>query len=620
MSMNLSDPQSLFESAQQALLRGEIASAELMLEQANELAGEGSNLYAAGLAVLMVIQGREDESLDLLNDKLGDNPEDATLLLAFGMTMEKTGDLEGAEDAYREALKYDDENPGALHGLAVRLQARGEKEEAEKLACKAFHKVPEHPVFALTAAKLLEECDKPDLAFQVAELGAAYNPDEEELVRRAVEGALQRQMPDRAWELLQESNPENPWVAGWKATLLDLDGKPEEADALIEKSMAVAGNDTTYLFLVACIYLRREDPRTAELVQRILEIDPGHGGAFRLQAELAADDVEEVLRPLAKAYEASQDAMTGWELVASYYATGRYLDALDLAEQLRDDPDMPSTLYPTFTMLCHAALDEPEEALDFIEELPFEMAIAALGEMDKHGSGSEAEAKVRKLLEEKFAEEAPEVQPWEVVADHYIQGRYQDCYDQCQELDRADNALDRLFLAYNLLSLAALGRTDEARAGVPKLPLEMVDSVLTEMASFGAGNEAEKEVRELLTERLEAEPEAPAPVPLELPPGVFGPDEEFEWVEVDEDEEFDDDYLLDESTVFEEVTLDNVNAYHPPPPPPPAPEDELPDGEVIHTELDPDDDEYEYVWVEVDEEEETPAEALPGDGWDGHDF
>ncbi|MCA9794642.1 MAG: hypothetical protein KC910_22700, partial [Candidatus Eremiobacteraeota bacterium] len=543
MSMNLSDPQSLFESAQQALLRGEIGAAELMLEQANELAGEGSNLYAAGLAVLMVIQGREDESLDLLNDKLGDNPEDATLLLAFGMTMEKTGDLEGAEDAYREALKYDDENPGALHGLAVRLQARGEKEEAEKLACKAFHKVPEHPVFALTAAKLLEECDKPDLAFQVAELGAAYNPDEEELVRRAVEGALQREMPDRAWELLQESNPENPWVAGWKATLLDLDGKHEEADALIEASMAGAGNDTTYLFLVACIYLRREDPRTPELIGRILELDPGHAGAFKLKAEMVSDNVEETIQPLAKAYEASHDAMTGWELVASYYATGRYLDALDLAEQLRDDPDMPSTLYPTFTMLCHAALDEPEEAMDFIEDLPFDMAVAALGEMDKHGSRSPAEEKIRQLIEEKFADEVPEPQPWELVADHYIQGRYQDCYDQCQDLDRADNALDRLFLAYNLLSLSALDRTEEALAGVPKLPAEMIDSVLTEMASFGPGNETEKQVRERLGERLQAEPEAPEPVPLEVPPELFAPDDEYEWVEVDEEEEFDDDYL-----------------------------------------------------------------------------
>src|SRR5690606_7530798 len=103
----------------------------------------------------------------------------------FGMTKEAAGEIEEAEEFFRQAVDADPEYPAALHGLACRLRERGELEEAEKLACKAFARAPEHPGFALTACEILEQCDKADLAFEVAELGAHYNPEEVELVQRA---------------------------------------------------------------------------------------------------------------------------------------------------------------------------------------------------------------------------------------------------------------------------------------------------------------------------------------------------------------------------------------------------------------------------------------------------
>ncbi len=612
MAVNLSDPESLFEAAQQALLQGHIAQAELMLQQATELADSSSTLYAAGLAVLLNLQGREDEGLELLGDRMEEHPEDSTLLLAFGLSMDKAEDYEAAEDAYREALQHDPDNPGALHGLAVRLKSRGETAQAEQLACKAFHQVPNHPIFARTASQLLREQNKPDLAFEVAELGATYNPDDDELVRMAVEGAIERSMPKRAWDLLAESPSDDPWVIGWKATVMELNGRFEEADALVRESMPRCGHDPTYLFLVAHIYHRQNDDRRLEVLDRLTAIDPDHAGALKLRSELLDDThVEETIQPLEQAYEATQDALTGWELVASLYSTERYMDALNLCLKLRDDPDLPSTLFPTFAMICHAALDELGPALGYLKDLPYDMAMAAVAEMDKAGADSSAEAILRQEIDKKFADYVPEpeLEPWELAAEQYANQRYQECLETCSYLDLDDEALFRIFTAFTLLAQAALDDFDALEA-TAQLPDDMIPSVLEEMERSGSGSSTEKQVRAVLEAR---QPEPQVVYEDELPPDL-GDDVEVIYedelpyqdaVPTTQRKSFDNelsDNLLG-GVALEEVTIDAYDEILPGPAP-------QPEETVVGVEVDPDDPDYELVYVEVDEDEPPPPPQL----------
>lgn len=626
--MNIHDSEGLFNAALRMLDRGDMAAAEMMLRQATELAEEGSNLYAAGLAALMSIRGRHEESLELLNDHLSEFPEDPSLLVAFGITMDASGDSEAAEDAYREALASDPEHGGANHGLALVLKTKGELEEAQKLACKAFHSAPEHPGFALTACELLESTGDNELAFKVAELGALYNPDEEDLVRRAVEGALDRDLPERAWEVLQDSDPTNPWVAGWKATLMDLDGKEEEANALIDASMPHGAKDPNYLFLIACIYLRREDYEgTERLLLEILAIDPEHTGAYALKAELSlnGDDLEEAIEPLAKAYAGSQDALTGWELVSSYYSTGRYIDGLELAKKLKDDPDMPSVLYPTYAVLCHAALDELDEARDFLEEIPPEMAAAAIDEMAKHGGHTQAEVELKDLLVaiRDGPDDEDEEDLLELAFDHYRNRRYQDAMDMAEEFV-SDEDPNRVHFAEMVVVLSAtsLGQAELAEELRETLPEELLPVAVSALIEGMTGTELEKKLFEEWEDYI-PEPE-PEPVP-EPEPELLEMNEEqleeldpqeFEVVEVEVELDEDGNEIVRTESLpegFELVDEEIVYVTEE--------EDQEPVEEVFYLEegeeLPDDDDEYEYEVVEVEEEDDEVA-AAPADGWDGN--
>lgn len=673
--MNLSDPESLYIAAQRMLDQGQVGAAEMMLRQATELADEDSPLYAAGLAVLMSIQGRPEESLELLGDRMEHLPEDATLMVAYGITMEASGDEEAAEDAFREALESNPENPAAQHGLALRLRQRGKLEEAERLACQAFRAVPEHPLYAMTACEMLESRGKRDLAFEVAEVGALYNPDEPDLVKRAVEGALAREMPERAWEVLSESDDASPWVAGWKATLLDMDGRYEEADELIAHTRSKGADDTTYLFLLACIYLRREDFETTnQLVTQILDLDPEHAGAFKIQAEISMEELglEEAIDPLSKAYEGTQDAETGWELVSTYYSTSHYLDALNLSKRLKDDPEMPSTLYPTYAMLCHAALDEKDAAFAFLDEIPIEMAMAALEEMAKHGSQSPAEQALAATLKKQIAaaEAGPPPDPLAIASSHYAEKRYQECLEFAEGIVEEDNP-DRMAAAemFVLLAAAALGQAELVEELSEALHPELVEVALARLDDSGAGNDLEAALREVLEERL------PEPVAAEASEEAEEADETDETDETDESEEPEEDLESDqEKSESPEDELEQRAAPLPKPTParqpaakleinpavlmppgqsimgtPAQPTEfeetvvsgglevidddeyeiieiddddeyeyiELEEGEVI----DEDDPDIEYVWVEEEEDEEDlePVEVRD-DGWDGSGF
>ena len=91
-----------------------------------------------------------------------------------------------------------------------------------------------------------------------------------ELVQKAVEGALAREEPARAWDALQESNDDLPWVLGWKATLLDYNGDAEKADAMLEIGREKFADDPDFLFLEAAIFVRRQLTQEAlELIENL---------------------------------------------------------------------------------------------------------------------------------------------------------------------------------------------------------------------------------------------------------------------------------------------------------------------------------------------------------------
>jgi tetratricopeptide (TPR) repeat protein len=406
------DPEFFYVQAERLVSEGKFAAAELMLRQATELGGN-NRVYVAALAALLSLQeGRAEESMTLVEEQLALHPNEPNLLVAQALAAKATGQTELAENSLRRAVLANPNHAFAHHSLGRVLVDSGRSSEAEPHACKAFALVPDQPDYALAAIDLLEAAGKSDYAFEVASLGASFCPHEMELVQKAVEGALAREEPARAWDALQESNDDLPWVLGWKATLLDYNGELEKADEMLEIGREKFAEEPDFLFLEAAIYVRRQlNQEAMEVIESLLEICPSHRGALRLRADLAfgSQSDEEALADLQAMLDLDPtDEAVAVELTSAFYRSRRYREALDICLHWETlPPPLPPQL-AVYRVLCHAGLGEPQEALEKMPAVSDHLITAALSEMAAYGCYNPAEQAVRERLLERVPAEALE--------------------------------------------------------------------------------------------------------------------------------------------------------------------------------------------------------------------
>lgn len=364
--MSTDTSKSLFDQAMKEILSANFVTAEHLLQQASEINEESTTLYAASWAVLLALRDREEEAISILEERLATHSTDANLLLAYGITLEKQENFEDAEDAFREVLARDASNPGALRGLSSIMKRKGDMMEAAKMAAQAFSEAPDNAIFAKQAADMMEALDQHKTALEILDLGALYNPEDEELVSRALKGCLANNMLDRAREILSIVDINMPWAAGWKASFLDWQGEQEKADELISRTLSrPAGKDTEFLFQCACIMMRREDVDAAdEYVERILSQDPQHTGALRIRADLSLGrtDLDGAIDPLMKAFALSSDALTGWRLFWSCTVSRRWEAAEETLGTLAEDEELMADLLESLRLeLAGAFLDAAQD-------------------------------------------------------------------------------------------------------------------------------------------------------------------------------------------------------------------------------------------------------------------
>lgn len=398
------DPEFFYTQAERLVSEGNFAAAELMLRQAAELGGT-NRVYVAALAALLSLQeGRAEESLSMVEDQLSLTPDEPALLVAKAMAATATGKPELAEESLRQVVKTNPNHAYAHHSLGKVLVEAGKSKEAEVHACKAFALVPDQPDYALAAIELLEQAGKSDYAFEVASLGASFCPQEMELVQKAVEGALAREEPERAWDALQESNEDLPWVLGWKATLLDHNGETEKADQLLEAGRERFGEDPDFLFLEAAIFVRRQFYEEAmDMIEHLLMLVPTHRGALRLRADISfgSQSTDEALADLQAMLELDgTDAAVAVELTSAFYRARRYREALDVCLSWVDRGQVLPPQMTVYVVLSHAGLAEPQEALEKLPDIPPDLLMAAITELAAFGCNNAAEQTLReKLLE-----------------------------------------------------------------------------------------------------------------------------------------------------------------------------------------------------------------------------
>lgn len=386
--MNTDTSKSLFDQAMKEILATNYVAAEMLLQQASEINEEGTTVYAASLAILLALRDREAEAIELLEERLEEFSTDPNLLLAYGITLEKQEKFADAEDAFRESLASDPECPGALRGLSACLERKGDLVGGCRMAAKAFTLQPDNLVLAKNAATLLERAGQNNTAHEVLELGAHYNPEDEELVVKAVEACLRKAEPDRAWEILILVDETQSWAAAWKASFLDWRGEFERANAVIQAALQrPAGGDLDFLFHLCCILMRRGEVAAAEnYVEHILSIDPQHPGAHRMRADFALGrfDYNPAIDPLVAAVMAGEETATWsrfWSLISEGDFTGaeETLALLSEDETIISDPAEVARLELAEQFFLVLSTGEAAETeLHALHELPTEAACGVL--------------------------------------------------------------------------------------------------------------------------------------------------------------------------------------------------------------------------------------------------
>jgi Flp pilus assembly protein TadD len=104
-----------------------------------------------GYGRALVLVGRQEEGLPLLEEYLTKNPTDAEALYLRGLARFRDGELSGAEEDFRRAISVAPHMPGPYHNLARILEVSGRKEEAALLRDK--HRLVNAQEWAIRAAR-----------------------------------------------------------------------------------------------------------------------------------------------------------------------------------------------------------------------------------------------------------------------------------------------------------------------------------------------------------------------------------------------------------------------------------------------------------------------------------
>jgi len=485
------------------------------------------------------------------------------------------------------------------------LERKGDVVGGCRLAAKAFSLAPDNLVLAKTAADLLEKAGQVNTAFEVVELAAHYNPEDEELVTSAVKGCLSRGESERAWDILVQVDETSAWAAGWKASFLDWQGDQERANDLIQKTLTKSGEaDVDFLFQLACILMRRGEVAAAEnYIEHILGIDPQHAGALRMVADFSIGRFEynPTIDPLASAIEAST-AIPGWARFWHLINSNKLEDAEETLGEMAEDEELISEPAEIARLelaeqlfLVLSTGDAAESELHSLEDLPSEASCGILLEFLEILDGSlnefEGIGEYRALLNEELGLRDPVLR----LTRHYALGQWDelaDAIDSFEEQKRSapedqDQEQARIGSLYTLLHALGTEQEEAVESFDFKADPEFTSMALDVLSQRKERNKTEQRFLDKLQGELQAVAVTEEPLPEEGDANYVAGDmlnaKDAEVVIYEtEDGEPISDFDEEEYEVLEEFEAE--------------------------VEPDPEDEDYEYVWIEEEIEVEDDSE------------
>jgi len=326
------------------------------------------------LAGLLMMDKKLDESLEMINGVLAEDPKNKDALLTRAALSLATNDADKGIADLRTLLG---EDPGHVKGLRLKARAHLAKKEvalARESLEAAIQVSPQEAAANFELAQLLVQTGKQDDAVAVLKKMQKFAPDHAGIML-GIAKILTRQ---RKWDevtaiarRMQQKHPDKALGYHYEGLALQGNGKLEQSVGLFEKSLELSPNAVEPLIAVAKSWLVLKEPDKAlAQVQQVIQQNNKNFLAYNLEGEIhvsqkrlteAKDsfrkagevnpkwpipysnmaklslierDIPGALDILKQGFDKTNDLSLAVELASIYERTGKSADALALYEGL----------------------------------------------------------------------------------------------------------------------------------------------------------------------------------------------------------------------------------------------------------------------------------------------
>ncbi|MBS1214314.1 MAG: hypothetical protein H6R26_2931, partial [Proteobacteria bacterium] len=284
-------PSEAVEAALEFYRQGRLAEARLLYERILEVEPDNPDaLHFFGL--LRHQLGARSEGIALLRGAVAAAPKYAAAHSNLGNMLLEEGDLEGAEQAYRDALECDPELVQTKNNLGLLLRRRGHREAAESIYREVIAQAPEEPLAYSNLAHLLSEIGRVDEAAMLLGKAVQLNPEFAEGFHNLGHVLSLRNQPEAAAEAYRRAVELGADAYLGLATALREQGLVDEAIAAYRRVIRIGGKPATALYnLGMLLSAKGRNAEAAEVYRQWLEGEPDNPVARHMLAACQGDSV-----------------------------------------------------------------------------------------------------------------------------------------------------------------------------------------------------------------------------------------------------------------------------------------------------------------------------------------
>jgi len=275
----------------------------LVFDQRATMRFSNSGVAWHNLAATLGDLGHGAEAVEAMNRAFKMGLDGALSWGVMARSKAAAGDLDGAEQAYQEALKRAPQRVETAAEYAdVAWMRRGDIAEAQAILDRSAHAGGAPAPLLLAKAKLYEAAGELGKADELLSLAAERLPDEIALVMAAGQAALERGRMDEAERLARQAEtrlPDSPGVLNQLAIVYLAAGKPELALEKARKGLDFAPENQSLWGWAATAARAVGDPLYRELYDYEAMV-----GVYDIETPPGWDSHEAYLAELAKALNA----------------------------------------------------------------------------------------------------------------------------------------------------------------------------------------------------------------------------------------------------------------------------------------------------------------------------